>query len=264
MFDSGPDTQEAVDGPPEEPHAGWQRMKIGDNRPMSGTPLSSARERSEMATGALSGSGRTVTDAVSFMGIPEAELTPKVRDALMGLLAEVDKLRREMEQVRRRLKDAEALADRDPLLPVLNRRAFVRELSRVIAYARRYKEPAGLAYFDIDNFKQVNDRWGHAAGDAALAHLTRLLAEHVRETDVIGRLGGDEFAVILARTDDRNAESKARALSVLIRERPLVLDGIEIPLSISVGAIAFDGDEDPQEALARADAAMYRAKRGPQ
>lgn len=237
-------------------------MKVGDSRPLGGAPLQTARERGEVAGTPRVAAGRTITDAVSFMGIPEAELTPSVRDALMSLLGEVDRLRREMDRVRKRLRDAEDLADRDPLLPVLNRRAFVRELARVIAYARRYNEPAGLAYFDIDNFKQVNDTWGHAAGDAALEHLTRLLSEHVRETDVIGRMGGDEFAVILARTDEKTAESKARALSILMREKPLVVDGVEITLSISFGAIAFTGDEDPQDALARADRAMYRAKHG--
>lgn len=244
--------------------AGWLGMKIGDSRSLGGVPLSSARDRGDAPAVAALEAGRTVTDAVSFMGIPEAELTPRVRDALMSILADVDRMRREMDRVRRRLRDAESLADRDPLLPVLNRRAFVRELSRVIAYARRYGEPAGLAYFDIDNFKQVNDTWGHAAGDAALEHLTQLLAQHVRETDVIGRLGGDEFAVILARTDETMAETKARALSILIRERPLFVDGLEIPMSISFGAIAFTGEDDPEEALARADRAMYRAKRGPQ
>ncbi len=239
-------------------------MKIGDSRPLGGATSSQARSGRGEATGNSAASGgRTVTDAVSFMGIPEAELTPKVRDALMSIMAEVERLRREMDQVRRRLKDAEELADRDPLIPVLNRRSFVRELSRVIAYGRRYKEPAGLAYFDIDNFKQVNDTHGHAVGDAALAHLAQLLSEHVRESDVIGRLGGDEFGVILARTDEKTAESKARSLAQLIADNPLVLDGVEIPLSISVGAVAFTGDDEPQDALARADKAMYEAKHKP-
>jgi diguanylate cyclase (GGDEF)-like protein len=242
-------------------------MKIGDSRPLGGTTSSPARGERADATGrpaVSSGTGRTVSDSVSFMGIPEAELTPKVREALMSIMAEVEGLRREMDKVRRRLKDAEELADRDPLIPVLNRRAFVRELSRVIAYGRRYKEPAGLAYFDIDNFKQVNDRHGHAAGDAALLHLAQILGEHVRESDVIGRLGGDEFGVILARTDERTAETKARALADLIAARPLVMDGVEIPLSISVGAVAFTGDDEPQDALNRADRAMYQAKNRPE
>jgi diguanylate cyclase (GGDEF)-like protein len=83
----------------------------------------------------------------------------------------------------------------------------------------------------------------------------------VRETDIAGRLGGDEFGVILARADEATAETKARALAELIAARPLVIGGENISLSISVGTVAFTGDDEPQDALARADRAMYRAKR---
>jgi diguanylate cyclase (GGDEF)-like protein len=236
-------------------------MKIGDSRPLGGSAPSPGRERGEATGRAPVGAGRIVTDAVSFMGIPEAELTPKVRDALMSLMAEVERLRREMEQVRKRLGDSEELADLDPLLPVLNRRAFVRELNRVVAYGRRYKESAGLVYFDIDNFKQVNDAHGHAGGDAALKHIAEIIAANIRESDVVGRLGGDEFGVILARTDEPAANAKAKALMLLMSMHPLLIEGEEIPLSISAGAIAFTGEDDPLEALARADKAMYRTKR---
>ncbi|MCE9648770.1 MAG: GGDEF domain-containing protein [Parvibaculum sp.] len=236
-------------------------MKIGDSRPLGAVQVP-PRERGEMAGG--TGAGRTISDAVSFMGIPEAEITPHVRDALMSLMAEVDQLRRDVEKMRQRLREAEQLADHDPLLPVLNRRAFMAELSRVIAYGRRYKEPAALAYFDIDNFKQVNDTYGHAAGDVALKHLTEVVGANLRETDIVGRLGGDEFGVILARTDEASAHAKAKSLALLISLHPLMINGAEIPLSISVGAIAIGGDADAVEALAQADQAMYRAKRQPQ
>jgi diguanylate cyclase (GGDEF)-like protein len=237
-------------------------MKIGDSRPLGGNAPSPARERGETASRGPVGAGRTITDAVSFMGIPEAELTPKVRDALMSLMAEVERLRREMEQIRKRLGDSEELADLDPLLPVLNRRAFVRELNRVVAYGRRYKESAGLVYFDIDNFKQVNDVHGHAAGDAALSHIAEIIAANIRESDIVGRLGGDEFGVILARTDEPSANAKAKALMLLMSMHPLLIGGEEIKLSISAGAIAITGDDEPLDALARADKAMYRTKRG--
>jgi diguanylate cyclase (GGDEF)-like protein len=241
-------------------------MKIGDNRPLETSP---ARERAEaglrpaasFTTVPSPGAGRTVTDAVSFMGIPESEITPRVRDALMSLMSEVDTLRRDVEKMRQRIRDAEKLADHDAMLPVLNRRAFMQELSRVVAYARRYKEPAGLAYLDIDNFKQINDSFGHAAGDAALRHMVDIIVGNVRETDVVGRLGGDEFGVVLVRSDEASSHAKAEALRLLISLHPLMMDGVEIPISISVGAIAIDGGLEPQEALALADKAMYSAKR---
>jgi diguanylate cyclase (GGDEF)-like protein len=235
-------------------------MKIGDSKPVRPTSAISATERVRGRAGDPS-AGRHVTDSASIMGIPEEELTPRVRDALMRLMGEVDQLRREMSQIQERLRESEQLADRDPLIPVLNRRAFVRELSRVVAYARRYDEPAGLVYFDLDNFKSVNDAHGHAAGDAALHHLADLILANVRETDILGRLGGDELGLILARADEPTAQAKAAQLAELVRSRPLTYGGKSISLSISVGAVSFTGEDGPDEALARADRAMYEAKR---
>tara|TARA_R110000824_G_scaffold390760_3_gene587553 strand:+ start:32440 stop:33267 length:828 start_codon:yes stop_codon:yes gene_type:complete len=246
-------------------------MKISDNRPLEVASPAPARERADAAVTSPSfatvpspGSGRVITDAVTFMGIPEAEITPHVRDAIMSLMAEVDQLRRDVEKMRTRIREAEKLADHDPLLPVLNRRAFMQELGRVTAYARRYGEPAGLAYLDIDNFKQINDTFGHAAGDAALKHLVGIVSGNVRETDVVGRLGGDEFGVILVRSDEPSAHAKAEALRLLISLHPLMMDDVEVPLSVSVGAVVLDGKQEPQDALALADRAMYNAKRKPQ
>src|SRR5277367_5722226 len=91
----------------------------------------------------------------SVLGIPEAEFTPRVRDAIMTLLSEVDGLRRELQQTRSRLEEVEVAADQDQLLPLLNRRAFVRELTRHINFATRYSTPASLVYFDLDGFKSV-------------------------------------------------------------------------------------------------------------
>jgi diguanylate cyclase (GGDEF)-like protein len=235
-------------------------MKIGDSKPLGPASPVSSRERARARSGDPS-AGRHVSDSASIMGIPEAELTPRVRDALMQLMGEVAELRREMSAMHERLRESEELADRDPLIPVLNRRAFVRELSRVIASGRRYGEAAGLVYFDLDNFKGVNDAHGHAAGDAALQHLANLVLANVRETDILGRLGGDELGLILVRADEETAKTKAASLAALVSREPFRHGGTEIPLSISVGAVSFTGEDEPDDALARADRAMYEAKR---
>lgn len=257
-------------------------MKIGDNSPQeasgaslreraAGGPSSAARAAASVVAsnttfsspGVPQAPGRVISDDVSFMGIPEGEITPSVRDALMSLMSEVEQLRVEAERMRQRIREAEKLADHDVMLPVLNRRAFMVELSRVIAFGRRYDEPAGLAYLDIDNFKQINDTFGHAAGDAALRHLVNTLKANVRETDVVGRLGGDEFGVILVRSDEASSQAKAKALALLLTLHPLIMDGVEIPMTISVGAVALDGSLEPHQALAEADQAMYATKRTP-
>ena len=83
-------------------------------------------------------------------------------------------------------------------IAVLNRRAFAREVSRFVSFAARYGTPATLLYLDLNNFKTVNDTYGHAAGDAVLRHFASLMTRQIRESDVLARLGGDEFGVILA------------------------------------------------------------------
>ncbi len=186
--------------------------------------------------------------------------SPVIVDPLAQARAEIADLRAELARVNQRLAEAELLADRDALTPVLNRRAFVRELSRTLAFCQRYNAPAALVFFDMDAFKAVNDTWGHAAGDAALQVVAASLAEHVRESDVVGRLGGDEFAVILAQAERDAAEAKAADLKRRIEGEPLVFEGRSIPLRLSYGVRAFEAGMEAAQMLAEADAAMFLSK----
>ena len=170
------------------------------------------------------------------------------------------RLRAEVARLARRLSEVELLADRDPMLPLLNRRAFVRELGRALAVSRRYGDEAALVYLDMDGLKRINDAHGHAAGDAALAAVAATLVESVRESDLVGRLGGDEFAVLLARAPLGEAHGKAQALVQAVSDAPLVFEGCAIPLSVSAGVRPLDPQATAAELLAQSDAAMYLAK----
>jgi diguanylate cyclase (GGDEF)-like protein len=201
-------------------------------------------------------------DVATIAGLSETDLTPKVRQALDLLMTEVQRMREELSQARHRINYLEKLADEDTLVPVANRRAFVREMSRMVAYAERYGAGSSVLYFDINGFKEINDQHGHAAGDAALRQIAELLAENVRESDIVGRLGGDEFGVILAQASPEVAAEKAASLSALIATTPLDWEGTAITLSVSYGVYSFSGTEDAGEALQRADQAMYEQKQG--
>ncbi|MFQ5785717.1 MAG: GGDEF domain-containing protein [Alphaproteobacteria bacterium] len=194
------------------------------------------------------------------MDIPEAEFTPKVRAAIMTLMEEVERLREELSLTRRRVEHLEQLADQDALAPIANRRAFVREMSRVMAYSERYGAPSSVLYFDFNGMKEINDTYGHAAGDAALLQVARTLLESVRESDIVGRLGGDEFGVILAQADHAAANEKAAALANEIAAAPLIWEDHEIPLTVACGTYCFKPGEDVSTALANADKAMYANK----
>jgi diguanylate cyclase (GGDEF)-like protein len=202
-----------------------------------------------------------LTINASVLGIPEGEFTPRVRDAIMALMGEVDSLRRELHNARSRLEEVEKTADQDQLVPLLNRRAFVRELTRYISFAGRYGTPASLVYFDLDGFKLVNDTHGHAGGDAVLAHFSQILLQNVRDSDVVGRLGGDEFGVLLSHANQDQAHNKADQLARNLSASPTVFQGRTIPASFSYGAFELKAGENAATAMARADEAMYEHKR---
>jgi diguanylate cyclase (GGDEF)-like protein len=238
-------------------------MEIRDSKPAT---RMSALRRTDAPTAptpaALSGAGAArPLDPVLLSGVPEAELTPRVRQAMMSLLAEIDQLRRNLADARGRIEFLERLADEDPLIPVANRRAFLREVSRMIGFGQRYGMPASIVYIDVDHLKTINDSYGHAAGDAALVQIGRTLVEQVRNTDVVARLGGDEFGVLLVQTDRTLAEAKAAQLAEVVRERPLSWQGRSLSLNIAYGVHCFAGNDNAGDALEAADQAMYARKR---
>ena len=204
----------------------------------------------------------TVGATASVLGIPESEFTPRVRDAIVTLMGEVDNLRRELTATMARLDEAEKNADQDHLVaPLLNRRAFVRELTRYIAFAGRYGTPASLIYFDLNGFKAINDSNGHAGGDAVLKNFAQVLAANVRDSDCVGRLGGDEFGVLLSHADQEQAHKKADILAERLRAAPTQWNGQTIPISFAYGAFELKAGDDADQAMARADEAMYAHKR---
>ncbi|CAE7508440.1 dgcE [Symbiodinium necroappetens] len=215
------------------------------------------------STGAVGGTGRVGApqDAASILGLSEAELTPKVRAALDQLIGEVARLREELDRAKRRVSHLEELADQDTLVPIANRRAFVRELTRLMAFAERYDAPGAVIYFDVNGMKQINDSFGHPAGDAALKHVAEILLRHTRSSDVVGRLGGDEFGVILAQIEEEMAVGKAQELTDAIISEPAVWNGHELEVGVAFGVYAFSGKEHVDEALSAADQRMYAHKR---
>jgi diguanylate cyclase (GGDEF)-like protein len=236
-------------------------MEIRDSKPLTGAAALKKAARTATASASGTVAPAAIEETVSVAGLSEAEMTPRVRQALMGLLGEVDRLRRELEDARNRIAFLERLADEDSLMPIANRRAFVRELSRMMGFAQRYGTPSSVVYFDLNGLKLINDQYGHAAGDAALQHVAQVLVESVRNTDVVGRIGGDEFGVLLVQTDEETAQRKADALALAIENKPLLWQGKEIRLSAAYGSHSFHGDENAADALDRADRAMYSLKK---
>jgi diguanylate cyclase (GGDEF)-like protein len=189
-------------------------------------------------------------------GSPTREAMP----AAAPLLSEIERLKNELAKAERKIAELELRADIDPLLDILNRRGFERELQRSLAYVRRYGGSAALLYVDLDGFKLINDRYGHGAGDALLKAVTRELVAHVRASDVVGRLGGDEFAIVLWHVDDRLASGKARELETLIEQVTLTHGTARLSVGASAGMALLSGSATPAQTIDAADKAMYARK----
>jgi diguanylate cyclase (GGDEF)-like protein len=152
------------------------------------------------------------------------------------------------------LEETRFLADHDPLTRLLNRRALVRELATAV----EKEQPLALVFLDVDNFKDVNDGHGHAAGDRVLAHLASLLVELVRGGDDAFRVGGDEFALLLRGAGEPEAREVVARIVAAVESN---IDPLVRTLTASFGIAPSAGTQAPEELLRIADEAMYEAKR---
>jgi diguanylate cyclase (GGDEF)-like protein len=162
--------------------------------------------------------------------------------------------------LRRQKESAELLARTDALTGLANRRAFDEAAQLEIQRARRYATPLALVMVDLDYFKAINDKYGHHIGDRVLRNCARILAESVRNVDLVGRWGGEEFAILMPGTDLEEAVRAAERMRVAIADAPWI-DGLDRGYSASFGVAAFH-QESPIlfSLLGRADAALYAAK----
>ena len=179
----------------------------------------------------------------------------------MRLAAEVARLEAELAAMGARVAELETRAESDPLTGVMNRRGFERELKRAGAYVRRYGGNAALVYLDLDGFKPVNDRHGHAAGDAILKAVAATLVGSVRASDTVARIGGDEFAALLWNLSTPAAQAKALALEQAVAAATVPWGSGRLSVEASAGVAELSADQGPAQVVARADAAMYGRKR---
>jgi diguanylate cyclase (GGDEF)-like protein len=150
----------------------------------------------------------------------------------------------------------------DPLTGLHNRRSFEVRLAEEVERTRRSQVPFALLLLDLDHFKQVNDRFGHQAGDQALQAVASVLEQQLRAVDLPARIGGEEFAVLLPDTAGQGALDTAERLRAAIATRPIAHEGATIAVTASIGVACCSAHADTSEGLLRvADLALYQAKR---
>jgi diguanylate cyclase (GGDEF)-like protein len=154
------------------------------------------------------------------------------------------------------------LATTDSLTGLANRRAFFERAEAARLLSLRLRKPIALMMLDLDHFKQINDRFGHATGDEGLALFAAAARATLRDHDILGRLGGEEFALALPGTDLDGALQAAERLRHAITEAPLITSGATYVMTVSIGVVVIEANEALTAALARADHALYAAKSG--
>lgn len=177
------------------------------------------------------------------------------------LAARNRELSEEVTRLRLRVLELEASADMDPMLPIYNRRAFMREVSRAQSVKSRYGMESSIVFFDLDGFKFINDRYGHGIGDKILEQVAESLLSGVRQCDMVARLGGDEFGVLLFKSDQMIAKAKAGALACRIGDLSLQHPDGPIGIAANWGTAPCEPGDSATKVLERADRAMYLDKR---
>ncbi len=190
----------------------------------------------------------------------EAIQRQKTQQQLDYLTVRIKDIESESSDLKSKLKIANTQALRDTLTGLPNRNAYNERLESELARWKRYHSPLSLIIWDIDHFKDINDRYGHKAGDKVLLLIAKQLSEHSRETDFISRFGGEEFTMLLPNTNAQSALILADQLRQTIEQTGFNARGNSVAITISCGITEFiEGDTD-ETAFDRADHALYQAK----
>lgn len=193
------------------------------------------------------------------------QLRGRVESADRELRDAYERLVQQQRELETSNAELEALTRTDPLTGLGNRRAFQEAMEQDIALFRRHGDPASLLILDLDNFKAINDTWGHDIGDRILKQFARLIRAQVRESDTTCRMGGEEFAVFLRRTDATGARTTAEKLRLAVEAMEIELEGgqtLRITVSIGLATLSLGEGVTSSKGLCRAaDQAMYASKR---
>ena len=244
---------QAISGPPDGHHQA-RAVSIAYQYPPSVTSESQAQD---LIHAGLAVPVPSDGEPIGFLTIFTRSLAPVFGDEEVRELEELALRAGPAIENAKRFREARQLADLDALTGLHNRRYFHETLAREVARAQRYERRLALIVFDLDDFKAINDRIGHLAGDAVLAEVAERVRDVVRSADIACRVGGDEFAVILPESSLGDADQLYRRLQNAVSSRAVTQAG---RLFISAGIAELKPEDDTTSFFERADEALYRAK----
>jgi len=182
------------------------------------------------------------------------------RDEIVEVRKQADQAESRVRQLEAELEHVSEQVREDQLTGTLNRRGLDDAMQREISRAQRKRTPLCVAILDLDNFKKLNDTYGHQAGDDALIHLANVVRKTLRPTDTVARFGGEEFVIVFAETDEKQAVEAMRRLQRELTKRFFLHDNERLLITFSAGVALLKANETQDGILARADKAMYQAK----
>ncbi len=197
-----------------------------------------------------------------------SQLSRDLKSTIVKVKREINKTRKELEKSAQTInhlkEELEKLKEKtiiDELTQILNRRGIMEFLTREYARSKRFKSPLSVLMIDIDDFKKVNDTYGHTVGDKVLKTIAQILKTKLRATDVVGRYGGEEFLVVLPETDLQAALTVAEKLRTEVAKKTFKYKDQVFKVTISLGAAQLKEGESIEELINRADQALYTSKR---
>lgn len=205
-------------------------------------------------------SGEKSADESGGISSKAVELIAQITSANQRLKQRLESAEATLKTQARDLEDSLSEARTDALTGLLNRRAFDEESNRRWAHWQRKEQPYSLMLMDIDHFKQVNDRYGHDAGDKVLQEVAARLNSVMRQTDYLARIGGEELAILIPEADWHSIVSVAHKVLQAVRSTPIVYGSLEIDITMSCGLMPAIHAQSPEELLKGADEALYAAK----
>lgn len=196
------------------------------------------------------------------LGAYDYESKPVIYPVLTARIRAALRLRQHQQLLAQANRNLATLAAQDPLTEVCNRRHFLERTEAELTQARRHRRSLAIIMLDVDEFKDLNDRYGHAMGDSALTELTTICANNIRTADFIGRLGGEEFAICCPDADLPGAQRMAERIREAIDQHAIHYQGNSCSMTVSLGVTAFGAkDHSLQDFIDRADRLMYQAKK---
>ena len=202
--------------------------------------------------------------AQAAISIENAILNDELEDRVAIRTAELKRINEilmaEIEERKRMEKQLHHLATTDPLTGALNRRHFFELAEQEFDRSQRYNRKISIILFDVDHFKEINDTYGHVAGDQLLKTVAERFINHLRQMDVFGRYGGDEFVILLPDTNIDQARQAAERLHQIVTSDSVETSRGTIPLQISIGVASLDNADDMEKLLIKTDQALYKAK----